>query len=143
MITTGRARRGRTAEGETDRRTRWLGQTIMRRHAFYAVARQISRHQRLNDVTRISLQGVEGSGKTTLAKLLAHQIHIDMSTIAVEKGLPPQTRAALSSAYSVHFFGDEELVDFEATLAALPKNNRVIVFDDVSFLRGGNVSRQQ
>ena len=125
-----------------ERKTQWLGQTILRKHSFLMACRQIANHQRLNDVTRISLQGVEGSGKTTMAKLIAHQLHIELTRMGAERNLPQDLRRAIVQPYSVHVFGDAEMVDFEETLKALPKNNRIIWFDDVSFLKA-MVGRQQ
>ena len=134
---------GAGGEGAEDARVQWLGQTILRRHSFLSVAKQIAAHQRNNDVTRVGVQGVEGSGKTTVAHLLAHQVHVELAKMSAEKDLPETTKQIMASGYTVHFLGDAELVDFDATLAALPRNNRILWFDDVSFLRGGGVSRQQ
>lgn len=143
MIRTAKVAYGGADAGPKEKRTQWLGQTIMRRHSFLTAVKQIAQHQRLNDVTRISLQGVEGSGKTTMSKLIAHQLHVELTRMAAERDLPADVRRALVVPYTVHFFGDAEMVDFQATLEALPKNNRIIWFDDVSFLRGLGITKQQ
>ena len=48
----------------------------------------------------------------------------------------------LNKGYSVHFLQDEDLINFQATLDSMPLNNRIIVFDDVSFLNG-SVSKKE
>ena len=59
-----------------------------------------------------------------------------MSKKARSDKIPKDIRDKLSIGYSVHFLGDKELINFQETLDSMPDTNRIIVFDDVSFLSG-------
>lgn len=121
---------------DTDLRTKWLGTYILRNHSFLSACRQVANHQRYNDVTTVGVQGREGSGKTTVSKLMAHVLHDELKKIAAERDLERSVKDKMVKGYSVHVLTDEDLLNFSDTLKAMPANNRIIVFDDVSFLSG-------
>ena len=116
--------------------TTWLGTKIARKHSFLKTIKEIVNHQLQNEVTSIGLQGREGTGKSTLAKILAHEIHTEMSKKTTSKDIPQETREKIRKGYSVHFLNDNDLIHFQDTIDSMPNSNRIIVFDDVSFLTG-------
>ena len=126
---------GKTS-AEHDQRVTWLGTQILRNHSFLAACKQVANHQRWNDVTTVGVQGREGSGKTTVSRLMAHVLHDELSKIAVEKNLDADVKAKMAKGYTVHVLTDKDLLDFSDTLRSLPANNRIMIFDDVSFLSG-------
>ena len=122
--------------------TQWLGTTIAKKQSFLPTVEEIINHQVQNEVTTIGLQGREGTGKSTLSHILAHLIHEGLAKKATAKTIPDEIKKKISRGYDVHFFGDHELINFQATLDKLPETNRIIVFDDVSFLNGKTTKRE-
>ena len=120
----------------TEHTTKWLGTVIAKKHSFLKTIDEIIAHQLENEVSTVGLQGREGTGKSTLARIIAHQIHTEMSKKATSNEIPAETREKLKRGYSVHFLSDQHLIHFQETLDAMPNSNRIIIFDDVSFLTG-------
>lgn len=116
--------------------TKWLGHVISKHHAFLPIVRDIANHQRFNEVTTVGIQGKEGSGKSTLARTIVHCLHKELYKITKEANLPADVKMKFELGYCVRFFSeDEDLLNFSETLKKLPRQNRIIVFDDVSFLQ--------
>lgn len=104
---------------------KWKDQSMIRSHSIRATVKEIIQAIQAQDVVNINIIGDPSSGKTTLAKLLAHLIH-KMSDIP----------------FAVRFFTKTELLNFESTLKTLSPANYVLLFDDVSFL-GANATKKQ
>lgn len=104
---------------------KWKDQRMVRSHSVRATVKEIIQAIQAQDVVNINIIGDPSSGKTTLAKLLAHLIH-KMSEIP----------------FAVRFFTKTELLNFQATLKTLSPANYVLLFDDVSFL-GANATKKQ
>ena len=103
----------------------WLGSRMIRNHSIKATVKEILTISESLDVVKINIIGNPGTGKTTLAKTLAHLIH-KMSEIP----------------YAVKILDRESLLNFEATLKTLQPTNYVLIFDDVSFL-GASANKKQ
>ena len=124
-----------------DYTTKWCGVDIAKKHSFLTVVKQIVNHQLFNEVTTVGVQGREGSGKTNLVDILAHLLHLDMTKMATNQSIDIKLKAKLKIGYSVHKLGEPELKELKATLLGLPRNNRIIIFDDVSFMNGSSSKR--
>jgi len=107
----------------------WKDSKMIRNHSIRATVREILTISNSLDVVRIGIIGNQGTGKTTLAKTLAHLIH----KISLEKNKIP---------FAVKLFNRNNLLNFEATLRTLSPTNYILVFDDVSFL-GANATKKQ
>ena len=105
---------------------KWKGVNMVRAHSFLATIREIITWSAEIDVTRIGLVGDPHSGKSTLAKCIAHAVHIN------SKKIP----------YTVRIFGKDDLLDFNNTLKSLTPANYILIFDDVSFM-GANANKKQ
>lgn len=119
--------------------TVWHGATIARSHAMLPAVRDIATHQSYNDLTSISVVGREGTGKSTLMAVIAHHLHEEMAKRAAGKvgNLSAETKISLERPYKVFQFRDEDLMNFQQTVDDLPAVNRILIFDDISFLEGG------
>lgn len=95
----------------------WKGVQMIRGHSINSCVDEIIEFNKRRQFLKINLIGMSGSGKTTLSHVLAHQIH---------------TRAEVP--YETKFFKDEQLINFNATVAALSNNNQILIFDDLSGL---------
>lgn len=100
--------------------TTWKNARMIRNHSIRACAREILNVNRGIDVVKVNLIGSPSTGKTTLAKTLAHLIHEEADT-----------------PYVIKIFSRAELLDMENTLAKLQPLNHVMIFDDVSWLQAG------
>lgn len=77
------------------------------------------------DVVKVNIIGTPSTGKTTLAKTLAHLCH-KMGTIP----------------YTVHIYNRDDLMHFEETLSKLQPTNHILIFDDISFMSAHAGKRQ-
>lgn len=100
--------------------TTWKNARMIRNHSIRACAKEILNVNRGIDVVKVNLIGSPSTGKTTLAKTLAHLIHEEAD-----------------SPYIIKVFSRAELLDMENTLAKLQPLNHVMIFDDVSWLQAG------
>ena len=124
--------------------TPWLGSVMAKSHSMIQKVKQISEHQQANDLTTISIIGREGVGKSTLAILIAHMLHQELEKFS-KKELT-QTDQYLDKnilasrlGYIVKVLNRNDLMRFSEVLDELPKQNRIIIFDDISFIKG-NIS---
>jgi len=108
---------------------KWKNTTMIRNHSINATVREIIQISKSLDVVRIGIIGNQGTGKTTLAKTLAHLIH----KIALENEKIP---------FAVKLFDRNNLLNFQETIRKLSPTNYILIFDDVSFL-GANASKKQ
>ena len=106
----------------------WKDAKLIRQHSLGAAIQEILQAVAVEDsqdVININLIGDPSSGKTTLAKCVAHLIH---------------KRAKIP--FSVRLFSRKDLINFEDTLASLSPANYVLIFDDLSFLGADATARQ-
>ena len=85
-------------------------------HSINACVREIHESSKSMGFLKVNLIGASSSGKSTLAEVLAHQLH------------------TLDNTFEVHFFEDRDLIDFTSTIQKLSKSNQILVFDDLSGL---------
>lgn len=97
--------------------TKWKGEPMIRIHSIRATVKEIIQVSKALDVVKVGIVGEPSTGKTTLAKLLAHLIH-KMSDIP----------------WAIRVFGEDEFLNMQRTLAALDPANYILIFDDLSFL---------
>ena len=88
-----------------------------------ATTKTICKFSMKRDVVKIGIVGLEGSGKTTMAKAIGHSVHTQMDKLYHLK-------------FAVKVFYEEDLLDFKKTLAGLAPTNYILIFDDVSFMEG-------
>tara|TARA_B110001454_G_C12713680_1_gene431714 strand:+ start:749 stop:1804 length:1056 start_codon:yes stop_codon:yes gene_type:complete len=96
---------------------KWKDTHIIRQHSFIAPVKEIITWSEELDVTRVGIIGDMNSGKTTMANAIAHVIH-KYSKVS----------------WAIRHFDEDDLLDFENTLASLKPANYIMIFDDVSFL---------
>ena len=120
-----------------DYMTTWLHTPIKKSHAMLPAVRDIVRRQRYNDMTTVSIIGREGTGKTNLASVLSHYLHIEMAKMSARQDIVlDQEHLDMRRPYGVFWFRAKDFLNFQSTLDSLPKVNRIIIFDDVTFLAG-------
>ena len=103
----------------------WNNARMIRTHSIKACVRELLSANMGKDLVRINLIGTPSTGKTTLARTLAHLIHI-----------------LANSPFAVKIFTREDLMNMEEVLSKLLPINHVMIFDDVSWL-SGNASKQK
>ncbi len=91
---------------------------LLRSQSVNACVNEIIEFNKRRQFLKINLVGASGSGKTSLMKLLAHQIHSKSE----------------DTKYEIKFFKDKDLVDFKATVSSLSNNPQILCFDDLSGL---------
>ena len=94
---------------------------MIRNHSIRATVDEILKMSETLDVVKINIIGNPSTGKTTLAEVISHLVHV-MS--AKRNGIP----------YAVKFFTKYDLLNIKESLASLSPTNYVLVFDDLSFL---------
>ena len=97
--------------------TKWKGEPMIRVHSIKATVKEILQVSKALDVVKVGIVGEPSTGKTTLAKLLAHLVH-KVSDVP----------------FAVRVFGEEEFLNMKQTLADLKPANYILIFDDLSFL---------
>ena len=125
----------------TDYTTKWMGENIARSHAFLPAIKIIARHQLLNDVTTIALIGRESTGKTTLARSISHYLHIELTAQRDTFETSDRVKNQLAKGYCVRLLTADDLIDFKNTLQKLPNQNRILIFDDVSFMIANHTAK--
>lgn len=103
----------------------WNNARMVRIHSVRAATREILNLSKALDVVKVNIIGTPSTGKTTLAKTLAHLCH-RMSDIP----------------YTIKIYNREDLVNFEETLSKLEPTNHVLIFDDISFMTATVGKRQ-
>lgn len=98
---------------------------MIRNHSIRATANDIIQAITNSDLISINIIGKQGTGKTTLAKTLAHLVH-SMTEIP----------------FAINLFGKDELLNLAETVKNLTPTNQIIIFDDVSFLGAGASKKQ-
>ena len=96
---------------------KWKDTHIIRQHSFIAAVKEIVQWSDEIDVTRVGIIGDMNSGKTTMANAIGHVVH-------KHSKLP----------WAIRHFDEDDLLDFEKTLATLKPSNYIMIFDDISFL---------
>ena len=84
------------------------------------------------DVAKLGVIGEESTGKTTLAEMWCHLLHLYALKV-------------YNIPFAVRMFGEEEFLNFKQTLASLEPTNHILYFRDLSFLQDkkalGNVKQ--
>lgn len=86
--------------------TKWKTEPMVRIHSIRATVKEILQVSKALDVVKVGIVGEPSTGKTTLAKVLAHLIH-KMSEIP----------------WAVRVFGEEEFLNMRQTLESLEPAN--------------------
>ena len=76
---------------------------------------EIIAENKVKRFTSILIIGTPGTGKTTLANFIAHQIH-------------------LKENYLIKHFGKKEILNFENVMDSLPDEDLMLIFDDISLV---------
>jgi hypothetical protein len=92
------------------------GQRIAQWHHPIRMIEDIHGENQTKQFTSIQIIGSPGTGKTTLATFIAHEIH------------------SRDPSYLVYHFGKKEILNFDTVLDSLPNRNVILVFDDVSLV---------
>ena len=95
---------------------KWQDVDMIASHSINSCVREIHESSKSMGFLKVNLIGASSSGKSTLAEVLAHQLH------------------TLDNTFEVHFFEDRDLIDFTSTIKKLSKSNQILVFDDLSGL---------
>lgn len=103
----------------------WNGVKMVRDHSIRAVADEITNMSANQDLISVNVIGKQSTGKTELARTLAHLVH----QMAQEE-------------YNVLHLGRKELLNLEETVANLKPTNYIIIFDDIAFLKSTANSQQ-
>jgi len=103
----------------------WNNARMVRIHSIRAAVREILNMSSSLDVVKVNIIGTPSTGKTELAKTIAHLGH-----------------SLAKIPYTVKIFDREDLLNFEETLKSLQPTNHILVFDDISFLSATAGKRQ-
>lgn len=119
--------------------TQWKGIDILSRHMLDPAIEEIASHQKSLDLTSIGIIGREGTGKSTLAQCIAHLVHRRLDEIGAMKSENEDLSRNLTQigkGYLVRVFdSDHDLSNFRQIVEDLPPVNRIIIFDDASFIQ--------
>lgn len=122
----------------------WQGVDIAARHSLIKCVREIAEMQRSLEVTTVGILGREGTGKTTLAKVVGHILHDQLGKLKddAQGEVDRRSMQQISKGYIVRIFsGETDLTRFKEILEDLPPVNRIIVFDDATFLLQSNIKQ--
>ena len=118
--------------------TRWLDTNTARSHTLGTKLQDVIEDQLGNEVTTISIRGREGTGKTTLARDIAHILHERLAAIrydpAKHDDYVKKHIKRIQDGYIVRLLQAEDLLNFRETLEAMPPRNRILIFDDLSYV---------
>lgn len=118
--------------------TKWLGAVIPASYSMKKKIASIVNHQVVNQVTTISIRGREGKGKSTIARDICHLLHQSLNDESKSKNTESdyikKSISELKKGYVVRFLDKHDLANFQEIIEQLPKQNRILVFDDLSFL---------
>ncbi|MDE0001980.1 MAG: ATP-binding protein [Rhodospirillaceae bacterium] len=118
--------------------TKWCGAKMAKPHSLNAKLQNIVNHHLRNEVTTISIRGQQGTGKTTLAKDIAHLLHERFAKLRYDPeahdGYVEDNIRRMHEGYIVRVLTAAHLKNFRETLEEMPHRNRILIFDDLSFL---------
>ena len=134
-----------TTEKKTVKITTWHGTTIAAGHSLIQKVNRIADAQERDELTSVSVRGREGTGKTTVARVMAHYLHTELnkraaSTAEPESEWAAKSKQAIQRGYIVRVLSADDLTHFKNTLDSLPDANRILIFDDTSFM-GASASK--
>ena len=118
----------------------WLGSVMGKNHSMIQKVKQIAETHIMSDMTTVSVVGKEGVGKSTIAILIAHMLHQEFEKFAKKEltQTDPYLDKQILSArkgYIVKVLTREDLMRFSEVLQELPNVNRILLFDDISFIK--------
>ena len=97
----------------------WQNSRMVRSHSIKAAVSEILSLSQTLDVIKINIVGNPSTGKSTLAKVIAHLLHHQAK-------IP----------FALKILTRKDLIDFSQTLSKLDSTmNWILVFDDISFLK--------
>lgn len=117
--------------------SKWQGVDIANRHSLLSCIAEVAQMQRALEVTTVGVLGREGTGKTTLARTVAHLLHLELANMKPEADTEAARRSSdqINKGYIVRIFsGETDLKSFRDIVEGLPPINRILIFDDASFL---------
>uniref|UniRef100_A0AAT9J747 ORF13 n=1 Tax=Nitrosopumilaceae spindle-shaped virus TaxID=3065433 RepID=A0AAT9J747_9VIRU len=109
--------------------TKWKGIEMIRNQTPKTAIHSIAQYAKRLDYVKIGIVGDPHTGKTTLAKFLAHFLHLMCLDL-------------LGITYVVKIFTRDELLSFKKTIEALPAANYIFIFDDVSWIEKEGTPQQ-
>ena len=126
------------AAGYEGKTTTWLGTVIPRSYSYKAKIKKIVNDQKISNLTTISIRGREDTGKTELAKGIAHMLHTELTKLPEPKN-PDQYEKShyeqIKKGYVVRMLNVDDLKNFRSLIESLPLINRILIFDDISFIK--------
>lgn len=123
---------------------KWQGVDIAAKHSLIKCVREVAEMQRSLEVTTIGILGREGTGKTTLAKVVGHILHDQLLKLRddAQGDVDRRSMVQIRKGYIVRIFsGETDLTRFKEILEDLPPVNRIIIFDDATFLLQSNIKQ--
>ena len=114
--------------------TQWRDEVIAKRHAFNPICNQILNRHLNTDFLSLGIQGKSSTGKTTLAKDIMHTLHMELAKLKKSKNLTDHQKEILNRGHYFRVLTKNDLVHFTETFENMPHQNRIIYFDDLSFL---------
>lgn len=94
----------------------WKNSKLLRSQSPNNCVHEIWESSKSMQFVKVNLIGASSSGKTTLQNFLACSLH------------------RLDDSFEVHFYEDEDLINFKATVENLSSRNQILCFDDLSGL---------
>lgn len=101
--------------------TQYLGYPIIQNHSIQQKAREILKHNKRSNFTRVSMNGTMGSGKTSLIIHLLHLLH--------ELGA-----AEFGKNYAITWLDSMILTDPEKFAESIKPVDQIIISDDASYV---------
>lgn len=108
-------------DGNRIRTTQYLGYPIIQDHSIQQKAREILKHNKRANFTRISFNGEMGSGKTSGILHLVHILH-DMA------------QEVNGINYAVNWVDSKLMADPEKYFELIPNVNQIVISDDASYI---------
>lgn len=103
----------------------WHKVKMIRTQAFTAATDEIMHASKVRDVVTVSLIGAQHTGKSALARAIAHQVH---------------TKSEIP--YNVVIFNKDQLMNLKVEMEKLEPSNYIFIYDDLSFLKANYTTKR-